>query len=460
MNFALLGHAPELVPLLRVIADSQQHALTAVALGDAAAIQALAPNAAIVDDWQALLLASDLSAVIVAGHAPEIVDGARGLARGGVPLIILPDVRQTAAFAYDLWPVEDEGRAVLCPLFAHDLTGDAITIAKQQRATDLGFVRFVQLERTLPNGPDNLLDLADVENALLHDADLLRRLFGNYSRITCVPVGLADRRVAVMTVTLAGDGLPEVTWRCTAATGASAATLSVSGNRGSFTSKPGDAGAGVKAAADAGLTLMEQRLAGSAQRPRWTDVVRAFDIADAARRSIRRRRTIEIGSEEISEVRQFKSLMTAAGCGVLMWTLFGTMALLLVGALVDPRDAAQRRAESAGFILPRAEFVAGAAALNDAGAAHVKLIAPRLWQTTADVVIVSETDALDAERRAVVEAALTAAGASSAERRVVARSLQGVWFQRAMLGLWVVVFGPLVVLLLLQLIGLAARPDL
>src|SRR5688572_18012917 len=111
MNFALLGHAPVTVPLLRAIAQSQQHALTAVVDGDGAAVKPLAPGAKFVDGWQALLLESDLSAVIIAGHAPEILNGARGLARAGVPLVVLPDVRQTAAFAYDLWPVEDEARA-------------------------------------------------------------------------------------------------------------------------------------------------------------------------------------------------------------------------------------------------------------------------------------------------------------------------------------------------------------
>jgi hypothetical protein len=89
----------------------------------------------------------------------------------------------------------------------------------------------------------------------------------------------------------------------------------------------------------------------------------------------------------------------------------------------------------------------------------VTQIAPRLWQTTADVIIEPESPDLDANRRESVEAALTEAGASSAARRVVTRPLGGLWFQRAMLVVWIVVFLPLVILLLLQLIGLAARPD-
>lgn len=452
MNFALLGDDPACQPLLRAIAQSPQHGLTAVACGEAPGVRSVA-------NWQALLVEPDLSAVIVAGHAPEILEGARGLAREGKPLIVLLDVRQTAAFAYDLWPVEDEGRAVLCPLFSHDLSGDATAIADQQRATGLGLVWFVQLERVVVADANGLLPLADVENALLNDADLLRRLFGNYSRITCVPVGLTERGVAVMNATLAGDGLPEVTWRCSAATDSPSAQLTVTGHRGSFKANLLSASGDDDAVADSALKIVERRLAGAKTRPQWSEVVRAFDVVDASRRSIRRRRTIEIGSEEISEVRQFKSLMTAAGCGVLTYTLLGVIAALVAGSLLDPRDAAQRRAEAAGFIVRPAEFQAGGAELNDEGGTHVKEIAARLWQTTADVIVVPESPDLDAQRQATVETALTAAGASSAERRVITRPLEGVWFQRAMIGVWAIVFGPLVIVLLLQFVGLAARRE-
>jgi len=452
MNFALLGDDPACHPLLRAIEQSPQHVLVAAACGEA-------PGARSVANWQALLVEPDLGAVIVAGHTPEVLEGARGLAREGQALIVLPDVRQAATFAYQLWPVEDEGRAVLCPLFSHDLSGDATKIADKQRGTELGLVRLVQLERAVVPGADGLLPLADVENALLNDADLLRRLFGNYSQITCVPVGLTDHSVAVMTATLSGDGLPEVTWRCSAAPGEPSANLTVTGHRGSFKADLHSSTGNDDAVADGALTIVERRLAGGTTRPQWSDVVRAFDVVDASRRSIRRRRMIEIGSEDISEVRQFKSLMTAAGCGVLMYTLLGVIAALVVGSLVDPRDAAQRRAEAAGFIVRPAEFQTGAAELSDDGRKHVEEIAVRLWQTTADVIVVAETPELDAQRQAAVETALTAAGASSAERRVVTRPLGGVWFQRLMVGVWIIVFAPLVIVLLLQFVGLAARRD-
>ena len=52
-------------------------------------------------------------------------------------------------------------------------------------------------------------------------------------------------------------------------------------------------------------------------------------------RSIRRRRTIDLHFESTSERTQFKTQMTALGCGVLGYLFFGLIAYLLVGELLD-----------------------------------------------------------------------------------------------------------------------------
>ena len=119
-----------------------------------------------------------------------------------------PTSANRSTFAYDLWPIEDEGRARLIPLFQHDLTGDAGVIQQKLQTVKPGNLKFVQLERTIAAGDHGLLPLADVENALLHDVDLLRRLCGPYSRVTCVPVGMTPTGVAMLTVTLTGDEVP------------------------------------------------------------------------------------------------------------------------------------------------------------------------------------------------------------------------------------------------------------
>lgn len=52
--------------------------------------------------------------------------------------------------------------------------------------------------------------------------------------------------------------------------------------------------------------------------PTWTDATRCLELFDAVRRSVRRRRTIVLDYEAASELSNFKSTMTALGCGVLI----------------------------------------------------------------------------------------------------------------------------------------------
>ncbi len=88
----------------------------------------------------------------------------------------------------------------------------------------------------------------------------------------------------------------------------------------------------------------------------WADAVRAFDLLDAARRSLKRRRTVELQFESTSERSQFKTHMTTIGCGLLLFTMFGLIGLLFAGRMLDPRDAQQKQSEVAGFVLRESDF--------------------------------------------------------------------------------------------------------
>src|SRR5262249_4268808 len=121
MKFVLLGDDPICLPLLRAIADSPGHKLALVAhVGDLwQSVAAIASHARLGTDWQSLLIEPDVAVAIVAGHATEVLEGAKSLARAGMPLVVFPDVRQTSSFVYQLWPIEDDGRTRLIPLWRH-----------------------------------------------------------------------------------------------------------------------------------------------------------------------------------------------------------------------------------------------------------------------------------------------------------------------------------------------------
>ncbi|MGH7128639.1 MAG: 4-hydroxythreonine-4-phosphate dehydrogenase PdxA, partial [Planctomycetaceae bacterium] len=86
-------------------------------------------------------------------------------------------------------------------------------------------------------------------------------------------------------------------------------------------------------AGQAALKPFEAALRGESVRPNWTDLTRAVEILDAARQSLRRRRTIDLHFETASERSQFKTQMTALGCGVLALTLLAVVVVLIAGAL-------------------------------------------------------------------------------------------------------------------------------
>ena len=65
----------------------------------------------------------------------------------------------------------------------------------------------------------------------------------------------------------------------------------------------------------------------------WTQLIRNFETVDATRTSLRRRRTIDLYFETASELSQFKTQMTAIGCGVLSFTLFGLVVYLAIASV-------------------------------------------------------------------------------------------------------------------------------
>ena len=191
------------------------------------------------------------------------------------------------------------------------------------------------------------------------------------------------------------------------------------------------------------------------------DAVRAFDVLDAARRSVRRQRTVEVSSGEVSERGQFKTKMTALGCSLLSFTFFGVLLALLIGAVFDPRDPMQRRSEAAGFVLHDDAFVPDTADLSVEGQRQLLDISKRIRETPAEIIVASSPSAanapLDETRRVAVADFLKERKGLDLDSRVVVRALAGRGFQRFMTGIWIAVFLPLGLFLLLQILIVLTR---
>ena len=70
----------------------------------------------------------------------------------------------------------------------------------------------------------------------------------------------------------------------------------------------------------------------------WPALVKVFETLDATHRSVKRRRTIDLHFEPMSERAAFKTQMIAMGCGVLTATLMLMLAYLAVASFVPSEE--------------------------------------------------------------------------------------------------------------------------
>lgn len=473
MNFVVFAGNSACRSLLDAIDASEDDRVVAAACNPTlrAEVEGLAETTCALRDWQQLLVAPGAEAGIVCGHDEDAREAAWQIAVMGLHLIVYPDARQTASFAYRLWPLAVDGSSVLMPVSVYRLDPQWRELRERLQQGRLGRLRDIEFSRREPADASGIVDDEAVSRHLLHDADLLRWLCGEFSRVTSLQTGRAAGGVASQSVTLAGDGCPEATWSMKAAAGEPHWRLTISAQTQTeihssdrHPQSEDDVATTVHLAeACQGIEILrefERLHAEGAGGREWIELVRDFDVLDATRRSIRRRRTVEIGSDEFSEQGQFKSKMSAAGCGALLYTMVALVFVLLAGALLDPRDAAQKRSQTADFVLGAEDFQSDTTALTQAGKLHLEDIRARLWQTTAEIIIDPEgasAEVTDGRRATVLEEISNPADPIDASR-VVVRELEGRWFQRGMLIAWVLVFLPGGVILLLQGLLLVARP--
>ena len=486
MKFALLGWNSQIAPLLRAISADSRHSFTIAAelpeesLGE---LLAAAPGIRVLQTWEELLVDTSAEVTLVAGDSDSIQTGARQLAVDGRSLAVVPQASQGSAFIYELTLTHDDNRVPLAPvqnLPAHPLTAK-LNDAIQQG--ELGQIMLLRIEHSFPAATKqagvsgSYLTRDEVDGAMFHDVALLRFLGGNYNRITAVHSGSDTTGITQATVTLGGNELAEATW--TARAGQPAWKLEVTGSAGSATMELDDGFEGSLTLnttdSESGSTLqddgsgigtrqcaaLEEALDDSANH--WAEMTRAFETVEATHTSLRRRRTIDLFFETTSERSIFKSQMTAVGCGLIMLTLFGLVAFLLLGAFVDSNSRLQRNAEADNRVIPGTEFVAGTAQLNRTGLKHVSEISREVQQSAETIFVTPDAGDSDGElnddRIASVVAELMKAGHVDGAAFVKIASVPHPATQLLLKFLRVLWIAPLILFLLLQSLLFVTRPS-
>ena len=453
MNFALLGDDAAAVPLIQA-ALAAGHRFLRAALAERL-IAAHADFATIPKcSWEELLIDSDVAAVLVAGDSDEVQTAAKQLASAGKPLLIVPRLAFGAACAYELSLIRDDSHVTLMPAFEHRFDSELVALPQRLASGEQGAIRRLQVDRVLTS-PTSSLTEAEIDAASLADIDLLQWLGGRYDQVTAQRSGQSDQGCSQATLTLAGAGLPDATW--TARRGSvDVWRLTVETERDPITLERATSPKSPTALIAAFVA------ADTPNAPEWSDAVRVFDVLDAAKRSLRRRRTIDLHFETLSERQQFKTQMTAIGCGMLMLTLFLMLALLGLGALLESRDRAVRDSEAAGLLLKESDFESHAAVLTPTAETRLDQMAERLKDEPKSAYLEPSSDPpnseLDQRRRTKIVERLANLGVEAADHRTSLAATRSTGWDTLMRILRLAWIAPLVVFLVLQGLILVAKP--
>lgn len=364
MKLALLGDCDELRYWLPLLLAQSRHSIV-VAADISTETAKLLGSCDVVDRGERFFEVGSFDAVLLAGNKDRSLQAAKQLATQGVPVIVMPHPHQGTAFLYEMSLIRDDNHVALFaffPLRRHPLvTRFRECLTGDEFGTPIQW----EVERSEQSDADKArISLQICDRRMLSDVDLLRQLSGNYSRVTAIRSGFDGTSVAAETVSLAGESLPEAIWTIRADS-RSHWKLIVRGESAELTLS-GDSVSGLDSLAVGSeridctrdevveslaeeLDEIEAGLERSIPGHEWAELIRVSETVEATHQSTRRRRTIDLYFELTSERNQFKTQMTALGCGILMLTLFLVVVVMLFGQVFDPGPTVMKIARILAF---------------------------------------------------------------------------------------------------------------
>lgn len=338
MNFLIVGDGPEEWAWARTLADHPEHRLAAACPGFAAM-----PDLTGGADLDGALALAGLEAVLVGGDPSLRAEGLRRAAGAGLPVLCLHPPGENADPYYQVALSRRETGAVVLPVLPGRLHPGIEALRGAVDGKEVGAFRSLRLEAPAVSGAGDLIG-----RGFAGTVDVVRSLLGEIEAVTATGDPPGDRPTDSLVVQVRGPGGRRAEVRHW--TGAvEPARLVVTGADGTVTLEfdpeflgpsllvrrpiDGEPGAielepwdGRKAM----LVAFAAAVAGQDVHPDLLDGTRAMEVAEAAVRSLRKGRTIDLHYEEVSEAGNFKSVMTSLGCVLLVVTLMA-LPLALAG---------------------------------------------------------------------------------------------------------------------------------
>lgn len=353
MNVATLGFDDHLLELIQWVNHSSNHTLVSCFdFPTTAETRHLVKSAVTEESWEALLSKSVADIVLVAArpiNAPDHErrnEQLRKLVQADIPLVLVhPGCEMIVGLELEM--IRQDSQCLMIPYHAglfdwrYRQLADMVHVVDDSIGQPLGKVeQLVWERRAMDRGA------AAVIKHFARDAMMLRDLMTNVTQVAATGAVEGDGRYANLSVHLTGPSDLIARWSIGPAQQDNGAKLTVIGSTGSAVLEmPEDAAYRLTGAfapqepAEAPhpaelLFQQVQRMLAEDNRSGdspWDASCRTLEIEDAAERSCKRRRTIELFHEKVTERETFKSMMAAGGCAMLMWVLL----MLLVAGMVE-----------------------------------------------------------------------------------------------------------------------------
>jgi myo-inositol 2-dehydrogenase/D-chiro-inositol 1-dehydrogenase len=344
MNFLIVGDGPQELAWARALLSHPEHRLAAACPG----FKGL-PDVPGGPDFDAALAVAGVDAAIVGGEPGLRAEALRRVAGAGLPVLCLHPPGPDADAYYQVALSRQETGAVVAPDLPARLHPGVAALRKALDGGELGTFREIRYEGSVGEHGTDLLG-----DAFPRVIDVVRALLGEVAAVTTTGDPPGDRPSSSLVVQLRGPRARRAEVRLWAGP-PEPSRLIVAGSEGTLTLEhdPGFFGASrlVRRPAtgaatvidlpafdpsDAILDVLASAAAGRDAHPDLLDGTRAMEITEAARRSLRRGRTVDLHYEEVSELGNFKSVMTSLGCLILIGAL-----LVLPLALAGPAFGAR-----------------------------------------------------------------------------------------------------------------------
>ncbi|MCP4787937.1 MAG: hypothetical protein GY903_34460 [Fuerstiella sp.] len=353
MRFAIIGQSAEAVVLADSIRAATVHQLgpCCVAGSLAAAMTARGIAFPLVASPEDAIIDSGVDVVVVAEtNVDTSISVARQASQTDRHVLVIPPDEVSTAYSFELHLLLDESNLGILPLTGRWYAEVDPASAEQMREN------VQQLSLDLPLSDDT----ADLRRLQLHGVDTLCGCGYEYTRVTAVDVPGADGQLLSRSVTLSASDASSLQVPPGILTFRKELPLKV------FT--PADFQRDQPAASETKLVITRtdgteqhittalQTAAGSRIRPedgvlvtRLVDHLtnrdkcqsdmdqfsNTLEMTAGLEKSLRRRRTIDVYFDGISERSAFKTQMTAIGCGVLTYVIFGMVAFLIMAQLTS-----------------------------------------------------------------------------------------------------------------------------